>query len=186
MNIQNNITNILKELQENATKIDDNQAEQLIDKIVSANHIFLQGAGRSGAVVATFANRLLHLGLSVSLVGEISSPHSKAGDLLIICSGSGETDSLKSLAQKAVTNNVDIALVTAKKESTIGHLAETVLVLPSKVKSETTQKTSEFSQAMGSSFVQLAFLTFEGLVLSLMTVLAQTNETMLPRHADFE
>lgn len=44
----------------------------------------------------------MHLGFKVSLVGEISSPHSQPGDLLIICSGSGETESLKSLAKKAV------------------------------------------------------------------------------------
>ena len=58
---------------------------------------------------------IMHIGFSVSIVGEISSPHSKPGDLLIICSGSGETGSLKSLAEKAKQSGIDLALVTMKK-----------------------------------------------------------------------
>ena len=77
--------------------------------------IFLNGAGRSGIAIRAFANRLMHIGFSVSIVGEISSPHSKPGDLLIICSGSGETGSLKSLAEKAKQSGIDLALVTMKK-----------------------------------------------------------------------
>ena len=70
---------------------------------------------RSGIAIRAFANRLMHIGFSVSIVGEISSPHSKPGDLLIICSGSGETGSLKSLAEKAKQSGIDLALVTMKK-----------------------------------------------------------------------
>lgn len=44
----------------------------------------------------------------------------------------------------------------------------------------------KFSQPMGSAFEQLAFLTFDGLVLNLMDKNGETNDTMLKRHADFE
>lgn len=50
-------------------------------------------------MIRAFANRLLHLGYSVSLVGEISSPHTKSGDLFLIGSGSGETTSLVNQAK---------------------------------------------------------------------------------------
>lgn len=115
MGVQENTVSILRELEQNALNIDNDQAQHFIGKIRNAKHIFLQGAGRSGIAIRAFANRLLHLGFSVSVVGEISSPHTKAGDLLIIGSGSGETGSLKSLAQKAVECGVDVALVTMKK-----------------------------------------------------------------------
>ena len=85
---------------------------------------------RAGIAVQAFANRLMHLGFSVSLVGEISSPHSQEGDLLIICLGSGEMGSLKNLATKAKQSGVNIALITMKKNSTIGQLADSILVLP--------------------------------------------------------
>ena len=91
MSVQQNTLNILSELQQNAMKIDDAQAAQFVSQIKNAKHIFLQGAGRSGIAIRSFANRLLHLGFSVSVVGEISSPHTKPGDLVIIGSGSGET-----------------------------------------------------------------------------------------------
>ncbi|MDU7007799.1 MAG: SIS domain-containing protein, partial [Enterococcus faecalis] len=118
--------------------------------------------------------------------GEISSPHSKPGDLLIICSGSGETGSLKSLAEKAKQSGIDLALVTMKKESTIGQLADVVLVLPGTTKEENDRETASFAQPMGSAFEQLAFLTFDGMVLNLMDELGETSETMFKRHADFE
>ena len=96
------LLNILHELESNALKIDDAQAAQFISQIRNARHIFfVREAGRSGIAIRAFANRLLHLGFSVSVVGEISSPHTQPGDLLIIGSGSGETTSLKSLAQKS-------------------------------------------------------------------------------------
>lgn len=84
MSVQENTINILHELENNALKIDDSQAAQFISQIRNARHIFLQGAGRSGIAIRAFANRLLHLGFSVSVVGEISSPHTQPGDLLII------------------------------------------------------------------------------------------------------
>ena len=98
--MKNYTLDILNELTQNAKKIDLAEIEHFVHQINAANHIFLNGAGRSGIAIQAFANRLMHLGFSVSLVGEISSPHSKPGDLLIICSGSGETGSLKSLGKR--------------------------------------------------------------------------------------
>ena len=184
--MKNYTLDILNELTQNAEKIDTNEIAAFVKQIQAAKHIFLNGAGRSGIAIRAFANRLMHLGFSVSIVGEISSPHSKAGDLLIICSGSGETGSLKSLAEKAKQSGVDLALVTMKKDSTIGRLAAAVLVLPGTTKEENDRKADDFAQPMGSAFEQLAFLTFDGIVLNLMEELGETSEKMFARHADFE
>lgn len=186
MSVQQNTFDILRELQQNALKINDAQAEQFVDLIKKARHIFLQGAGRSGIAIRGFANRLLHLGFSVSIVGEISSPHTKPGDLVIIGSGSGETGSLVSLAQKAVTCGVDVALVTMKAESTIGKLASSVLVLPGTVKEDNDRKEGAFLQPMGSAFEQLCFITYDAIVLELMSQLGETSDTMFKRHANLE
>lgn len=186
MSVQQNTLNILSELQQNTMKIDDVQAAQFIEQIKNAKHIFLQGAGRSGIAIRGLANRLLHLGFSVSVVGEISSPHTKPGDLLIIGSGSGETGSLVSLAQKAVACGVDVALITMKADSTIGKLAKSVLVLPGTVKEDNDREKGTFSQPMGSAFEQLCFITYDAIVLELMTQLGETSDTMFKRHADLE
>ncbi|HDG7831261.1 TPA: SIS domain-containing protein [Klebsiella quasipneumoniae] len=186
MSVQQNTFDILSELQQNALKIDDTQAEQFVNQIKKANHIFLQGAGRSGIAIRGFANRLLHLGFSVSMVGEISSPHTKPGDLVIIGSGSGETGSLVSLAKKAASSGVNVALVTMKAESTIGQLATSVLVLPGTVKEDNDRQEGTFSQPMGSAFEQLCFITYDAIVLKLMAELGETSDSMFKRHADLE
>lgn len=186
MGVQQNIRSILNELAQNAQSIDNAQAGQLIAHIRKAGHIFLQGAGRSGIAIRGFANRLLHLGFSVSVVGEISSPHSKPGDLLIIGSGSGETGSLKSLAQKAVESGVDVALITLNADSSIGRLATCVLVLPGTAKTENARAEGAFSQPMGSAFEQLCFITCDAMILELMAQLGESSNSMFKRHADFE
>lgn len=75
---------ILNELSSLVDKIDEKEFNSLVDSIITAGHIFLTGAGRSGQIINAFANRLMHLGLSVSVVGEISSPHSRKNDLMIV------------------------------------------------------------------------------------------------------
>lgn len=186
MGVQETTIQICQELTHNALQIDNAQAEQFIASIKNARHIFLQGAGRSGIAIRGFANRLLHLGFSVSVVGEISSPHTQPGDLVIIGSGSGETTSLKSLAQKAVDSGVDVALVTMKSDSTIGKLAKSVLVLPGTVKEDNARNAGTFSQPMGSAFEQLCFITYDAIVLELMAQRGETSDSMFRRHADLE
>lgn len=185
MVVKDNLSDILKQLVEHASLIDEKEVDSFINCILSANHIFLTGAGRSGIAIKGFANRLLHLGFSVSVVGEITSPHSKPGDLIIFCSGSGETDSLVSLAVKASQSKVKIALVTMNTTSTIGKLSDSILYIPGKIKNEERNEL-EFIQPMGSLFEQLSFLTFDAIILNLMNKLKETSDTMLKRHADFE
>lgn len=183
--VKNYTIDILKELRTAAPQIAVSDIEGIVQAITTAKHIFLAGAGRSGVAIQAFTNRLLHLGFDVSVVGEISSPHSHPGDLLIICSGSGETSSLKNLAQSAQLAQVNIALLTTKPDSTIGQLANSVIKLPGKAKADITSD-DVFTQPMGSEFEQLAFLTFDGIVMNLMDAIGETSDSMFTRHADFE
>ena len=187
MNAKTYTEEILKELSCNLDAVDEGQLERLCDEILKAGHIFTAGCGRSGTAAAAFANRLMHLGFSVSRVGDMTSPHSKAGDLLIISSGSGETESLLALARKAKKNHVRTALVTMGGKSSIASYADTVVVLPGaspKLKDREGEAAS--IQPMGSAFEQLSFLVYDGIVLELMDRLHETSESMFMRHADLE
>lgn len=187
MEIKGHIESILNELSFNLKFIDEEQLNVFKETILKAGHIFTAGAGRSGVAVRAFTNRLMQLGFSVSMVGEISSPHSQKGDLLIIGSGSGETESLIALAQKAKKNGVKIALVTMDAASALGHLADISLILPGVSPKQKTQQSDIRSiQPMGSSFEQLQFLTYDGIILELMSVMDESSQTMFLRHADFE
>lgn len=187
MSVKEKTAAILTELTNNLKHEDDMQLDEFVNVIRNARHIFTAGAGRSGVAMRGFANRLMHLGFLVSMVGEISSPHTQGGDLLIVGSGSGETESLVAMSEKAKKNDVKIALVTMDPNSTIGKLADVTVVLPGispKLKNAGMDITS--IQPMGSAFEQISFLTYDGVILELMERMGETTDTMFPRHADLE
>ena len=178
MSVKSRVSEILSELVNNQSYLNDEQLNKMIEAILNANHIFTAGA---------FTNRLMHLGFSVSNIGEITTPHSAPGDLLIIGSGSGETESLISLAKKAQKGGVEIAVITMDENSTIAKMAKVVVVLPGvspKLKNKGISITS--TQPMGSAFEQMMFLTYDGIIMELMDRMGQTSDEMFLRHADFE
>lgn len=187
MSIKKNTVGILEELTNNLQYLNEEQLESLTDVILRAKHIFTAGAGRSGLAMKAFTNRLMHLGLSVSNVGEISSPHTQPGDLMLIGSGSGETESLIALSKKAKKNGMMVALITMDDTSTIAQISDMVVVLPGvspKRKDDGNGFTS--IQPMGAAFEQLCFLTYDGIVLELMNRMNETSDSMFARHADLE
>ena len=175
MNI--NGSKILSELTEVNNQLNTSDIYKLIDSIDISNHIYLTGAGRSGLMIRSFANRLLHLGYNISVVGEISSPHTHPGDLLLISSGSGETKSLISQAEIA-----KVALITTSSISSLAKLADIVLLIP--VQSKDTN--GETIQPMGTLFEQYTLILYDSIVLNIMGLKNQTNETMKARHANLE
>lgn len=182
-----NLRSIFHELGQNADAIRDEELDRLCDEIMKAGHIFLAGAGRSGVMVRAFANRLMHLGFSVSMIGDATSPHSQSGDLLIIGSGSGETESLRALAEKAVKNEVRLALFTMDAESSIAGKASCTVILPGtspKLKNKGMDRSS--IQPMGAAFEQILLLTEDALIMELMKRTGQTSDKMFARHADLE
>ncbi|SMG49254.1 6-phospho-3-hexuloisomerase [Cedecea sp. NFIX57] len=172
-----NLAKIVKEITALQQAIDETQLQALVEEIKPASHIFLAGAGRSGLMINAFANRLMHLGFSVSVIGEISSPHSKPGDLMIVGSGSGETQRLVNQAKIARQNQVRLALITCSAGSTLEQLADCVVTLPAGAGSE---------QPMGTLFEQASLLVYDSIVLTLMNDLGESGPGMKRRHADIE
>jgi 6-phospho-3-hexuloisomerase len=177
---------ILDELSRNAAHVDEEQLGRAVREIIDARHVFLAGAGRSGVAITGFANRLLHLGKSVSLIGEITSPRSRPGDLLVIGSGSGETESLVALARTAHAAGVRIVAITMDDTSAIATLADATVVLPGVSPKLRTATTITSIQPMGSAFEQISFLTYDAIILELMDAMNQTTDSMFPRHANLE
>ncbi len=178
---------ILDELKENLTYLQEEQPESLVELILNAGHIFTAGAGRSGLAMKAFSMRLMHLGLAANCVGEICTPHTKAGDLLIIGSGSGETESLAALAGKAKRNNLKVALITTEPNSTIAQMADTIVIMPGTTpKRKGEGKGFSSIQPMASAFEQMCLLMYDGIILELMDRMSETSESMFERHADLE
>ena len=103
---------------------DKTQAQKLKDLVDGAGRIFVGGAGRSGLVSRFFAMRLVHSGYQVNMVGEIVTPAIKAGDLLVVISGSGGTKTLLPILETAKSKGAKIAVISMKSSSPMADMSD--------------------------------------------------------------
>lgn len=176
---------ILKELSRTVDLISDEEAEKLVDKILESKKIFVAGAGRSGFMAKSFAMRMMHMGLDAYVIGETVTPNYEKEDLLIIGSGSGETKSLVSMAEKAKKIGGSIAAATIFPESTIGQLTDITVKLPGSPKDQSDNDYKTI-QPMGSLFEQTLLLFYDAIILRVMEKKGLDSNTMFGRHANLE
>ncbi|NJJ39248.1 6-phospho-3-hexuloisomerase [Paenibacillus apii] len=176
---------IINELQRSVSRLPVQEAEELAERVLRAKRIFLAGAGRSGLMGRAFAMRLMHAGKEAYVVGETVTPGIAEGDLLILGSGSGETQSLIAMAQKAKALGAGVAVVTINPESTIGRLADDTVKLPGAPKDQAAGSGSTI-QPMASLFEQTLLLFYDAVILRLMDKTGQTTTLMFGKHANLE
>lgn len=160
---------------------DDAHAVRLTRMLDNARRIFVSGAGRSGLICKFFAMRLMHSGYDVSVVGEIVTPSIKRGDLLIVISGSGETEQLIAFTKRAKEVGAEIILITSKANSTIGDMAHGVFQI-----GETAQYGKVQGMPMGTVFELSTLFFLEALVSHLIHEKGIAEEEMRTRHANLE
>lgn len=180
------LESILAELSAVFARLDDATVAGLAEAILSSDTVFVAGAGRSGMLLRCFAMRLMHLGKKVYMVGEVVTPAIRAGDLLFIASGSGETASLASMARKAKSIGAKLALVTANPASTIAGLADVTVHIPALTPKAEVSGIVESRQPMGNLFEQSMLLLLEAIVMELMARTGKTSEEMFRVHANLE
>ncbi len=137
-------------------------------------------------MVKAFAMRLMHIGITAYVLGETVTPSIEKSDLLIIGSGSGETESLCFMAEKAKQIGADLAVITIFSDSTIGKLADIIITIPAptaKVKRETGVPSV---QPKGSLFEQCMLILLEAIIIVLMEKMNTVPDTLMRRHANLE
>ena len=160
---------------------EDNYYQQLTDMLDSASRIFVAGAGRSGLVCKFFAMRLVHSGYDTSVVGEVVTPSIKKGDLLVVISGSGETEQLIAFTKKARAEGARILLICSKDSSTIGDMADATFQI-----GRSDQYGKVLGMPMGTIF-ELSTLSFlEGAISHIIHEKGIPEEVMRSRHANLE
>jgi len=123
-------------LSEVVKMLDCQAIESMLQKIMEGERVFVMGAGRSGLVAKAFAMRLMHLGFSVYVVGETTTPAVHPQDVVIAISGSGETRSIANLGRIVKEIGSTLITVTSKKDSSLGKISDVTMVLPSKTKND--------------------------------------------------
>lgn len=179
------INEIINEITKVLDEVNQTEVDQFILAICKANKIVVCGAGRVGYAIRGFGMRLGHMGLSAYAIGDTTVPNISEDDLLIVASGSGETQTIFDLVTIAKKNNAAIAVVTSNVNSRIGQLADSVVKInaPSK-----TKYVGDFVsiQPMTTLNEQCLGLFFDAVVLQLMENMHQTHESMWARHSNLE
>lgn len=177
---------ILEELEYTLGKINGKDAEAFAKMAQEAPRVFLAGCGRSGLMVRAFAMRAMHLGKTVYMLGDVTTPSIHANDLLVIASGSGETESLVSHAKKAEKLGAKVATVTIYPQASIGKMADCVVQIDAPTSKSDQISDTPSIQPMGSLFEQSLLLFLDATIVRMMSFSGMTSERMFENHANLE
>ena len=179
-----NLSLIQDEIVSTTNAIDVHQLAALAGRIRAAERVFLAGAGRSGLVLRMAAMRLMHLGLTVHVAGDTTTPAIAQGDLLLVASGSGTTSGVVKAAETAIAAGADVAAVTTNPESPLAGLADVLVIIPAAQKTDHGSNLSR--QYSGSLFEQSLFLATEAVFQTLWENTDEPAEELWLRHANLE
>ncbi len=175
---------ILEELQRCLEAVLATEISEAQIAILRASRIFTAGAGRSGLALKMAAMRLMHLGLTVHVAGEVTTPAIAAGDLLMIASGSGTTAGAIHAAEVAKRAGAKLLAITTASQSPLGILADHLLIVPAATKQEHTGTISQ--QYAGALFEQCVLLLSDAIFQQLWRERGESAESLWKRHANLE
>jgi len=155
--------------------------EKLTRMLDEASRIFVAGAGRSGLVTRFFAMRLMHGGYDAYVVGEIVTPSIRKGDLFIVISGSGETETMIAFTKRAKEQGAKIVLISTKSNSTIGDMADFVCQIGT-----AEQYGKVVGMPMGTTFELSTLIFLEATIAHIIHEKGIPEEEMRTRHANLE
>lgn len=167
---------------------------EMMEILTSSKNVFLLGQGRSGLVARAFAMRLMHLGISVYVVGETITPAIDEDDCLLAISGSGETSYIISTAKIAKKRGAKIVAVTSYENSTLGNLADLVIHIKgrTKVDSEKNYIKRQMNgkhlslSPLGTLFEVSTLIFLDALIAQLMDKMGKTEDDLKKRHTVLE
>ncbi len=175
----------LDELAGPLNRLDDAAVDQAVRTIAAARHVCVYAGGREGLQVRGFAMRLFHLGRSVSVVGDMTTPALGPGDLFLNVCGPGEISTAVALVGVAKAAGAKVLVVTAQPDGRVPKMADEVLVLPAQTMADD-QGPGASVLPMGSVFEGALFVMFEVMILKLKALLNVSPEAMRANHTNME
>ena len=176
----------VEEIRSVVTKVSAEEMGRLTAAIRGAPAVFVAGAGRSGLAMRGFAMRLMHLGKSAYVVGDVTTPAFAAGDLLVVGSGSGSTSGLVGVAKQAQARGGAVALLTIDPGSTLAKMSTTVVCVPASSPKSAVGGSLRSVQPMATLFEQTLGVLLDSCVLLLMEETGINEQKMFERHANLE
>jgi 6-phospho-3-hexuloisomerase len=176
---------ILDENRSLLVRVSKEEVDHLIEEIDKAGRIFCAAQGRSGYILRCFCMRLMQFGHTAFFVGETITPRIGKGDMLIVLSGSGQTNFTEEWIRVARQRGATTFGVIGVEDSPIGNALDYSLSIPAGSKLEFSRG-SYATQPPGSLFEQAAFIFLETIVLALYQRLGSDGQALLERHANLE
>lgn len=168
------------------SRVDYGAIDQACRMLADARQIAVYGCGREALQMKGFAMRLFHLGLPISVVGDMTTPALGQGDVFFASSGPGETTTVLTLMKVAHAVRAKNLLVTAQPKASAADLADFMLVIPAQTMADDQGGLRTSVLPMGSVFEGALFLLFEIMVLKLKDMLGVSPEAMRARHTNME
>lgn len=176
----------LSELSGVFARLDDSAVDQANRMIAAARRIVVFGGGRERLQIMGFAMRLYHMGLDVTVEGDMTTPPLGPGDLLIVTCGPGYISTALALMEVARGAGATILFITAQPAGRCAALADFVLVLPAQTMADDQGDRKSSVLPMGSLFEGALFVLFEVMILKLIAALKISPEAMRARHTNME
>lgn len=174
-------------------QIDKVQKDKMIETIINSDAIFIVGSGRSELIGKAFAMRLMHLGFTVHVVGDVTTPSIKESECLIAISGSGETKVVTIAAHTAHERGASVIGLTTNLQSTLGKYLDVKVNIESKSKEPWEHPTSHNLKGnyddmapMGTLFEDSTLLFLDGVIAEFMHRLGKKEDDLKMRHATME
>lgn len=174
---------VLREINEVLEKVNETEITEAEMLITRDKRVFVLGSGRSGLMAKGFAMRLMHLGYHVYVIGETITPSIQKNDVLVSVSGSGKTQYVVELTQKAHQNGVKVVALTSNATSPLADLAEKVIVVPGATKNGDGVKSI---QLLSTLFDQSVHIVLDVLCLKLSMRDHVSNSEAKTQHSNME
>jgi 6-phospho-3-hexuloisomerase len=176
---------VLGEIEGALARVDRAEIENLAKTLADAGRVFVVGEGRSGFMAKAFAMRLMHLGLTVHVVGETTTPSIGEGDTVVAVSGSGTTAGTVRVARQAEDVGASVRAVTTDGESELASLSRSVLLIPAATKHRRAGEASTV-QPLSSLFDQATHIVLDVVCLRLAERRGVDNASARAAHANTE
>lgn len=114
---------IIEDVQREMEDLKNDDLDLVANDIVEAcekglkHNLYIHGAGRSGFIGKSFVMRLVQLGLKAYFIGESATPYLSKDDILILISGSGQTNTTLHIIEVAHRIGLRIIMVTVSHEN---------------------------------------------------------------------
>ncbi len=172
---------MLRELTAHQHALPLGELSSIADLVSTATRIYVYGIGRTGLILNAFAMRLAQMGYRSSVVGAVTTTAIRKDDLLVVATGSGETESVLRTVSRAVGCGAAVVMFTTLVEP--APVGVRLLTLPGTSKNSSTPGSV---QPLGSLFEQSLFLYLEEFVLHLMAADGIDSSVLAANHANLE